>query len=102
MTNNNHVPELPAIFSTVVHMLADANSRSAEREALICGTQTLTYAEYTRCVAALAHRLIQLGARGGRVAILLANSNEPPLPYSLRMRQGRKPCRLIRPIRQAN
>jgi long-chain acyl-CoA synthetase len=64
------------MFSTVVHMLADAGSRSPEREALICGTETLTYAEYTRCVAAFAHRLIQLGARGERVAILLANSND--------------------------
>jgi long-chain acyl-CoA synthetase len=76
LTNNNHIPELPTIFSTVVHMLADARSRSPEREALICGTETLTYAEYTRCVAAFAHRLIQLGARGERVAILLANSND--------------------------
>ena len=57
-------------------MLADASSRSPEREALICGTETLTYAEYTRCVAAFAHRLIQVGARGERVAILLANSND--------------------------
>ena len=76
LTNNNHIPELPTIFSTVVHMLADASSRSPEREALICGTETLTYAEYTRCVAAFAHRLIQVGARGERVAILLANSND--------------------------
>ena len=64
------------IFPTVVHMLADACSRSPGREALICGTETLTYAEYTRCVAAFAHRLIQLGVRGERVAILLANSND--------------------------
>src|SRR3990172_1100818 len=66
----------PKTFLTVVHMLADACARSPERDALICGTETLTYAEYTRCVAAFAHRLIELGARGERVAILLANSND--------------------------
>jgi long-chain acyl-CoA synthetase len=57
-------------------MLADACARSPQQEALICGTETLTYSEYTRCVAAFAHRLIQLNARGERVAVLLANSND--------------------------
>lgn len=76
MTENNRIVELPAIFPTVVHMLADACARSPERAALICETETLTYSEYTRCVAAFAHRLIQSGARGERVAILLANSND--------------------------
>ncbi len=57
-------------------MLADACVRSPHHEALICGTETLSYLEYTRCVAAFAHRLIQAGARGERVAILLANSND--------------------------
>ncbi len=76
MTEIDHVAGLPELFPTVVHMLADACSRSPEREALICGSETLTYAEYTRCVAAFACRLIQAGARGERVAILLANSND--------------------------
>lgn len=76
MTNNNRGPELPTIFPTVVHMLADACARSPQQDALICGTETLTYSEYNRCVAAFAHRLIQAGARGERVAILLANSND--------------------------
>jgi long-chain acyl-CoA synthetase len=57
-------------------MLADACARSPQQDALICGTETLTYSEYNRCVAAFAHRLIQAGARGERVAILLANSND--------------------------
>jgi len=76
LTENNRIVELPAIFPTVVHMLADACARSPERDALICETEILTYSEYTRCVAAFAHRLIQSGARGERVAILLANSND--------------------------
>ena len=76
MTEISHTADIPTIFPTVVHMLADACARSPERDALICGTETLTYAEYTRCIAAFAHRLIELGARGERVAILLANSND--------------------------
>ena len=76
MTENKHIVELPAIFPTVVHMLADACARSPDRDALICETERLTYSEYTRCVAAFAHRLIQSGARGERVAILLGNSND--------------------------
>ena len=62
--------------------MADACARSPERGALICGTETLTHAEYTRCVAAFAHRLIELGARGKRVAILLANSNDAAIAIS--------------------
>ncbi len=76
MTDIAHTTDMPTIFPTVVHMLADACARSPERDALICGTETLTYAKYTRCVAAFAHRLIEAGARGERVAILLANSND--------------------------
>lgn len=69
-------PELPVIFPTVVHMLADACARLPQKDALVCDAETLTYLEYTRCVAAFAHRLIGLGARGERVAILLGNSND--------------------------
>ena len=76
MTEIAHTVELPTIFPTVMHMLADACARSPQHDALICGTETLTYAEYTSCVAAFAHRLIQAGARGERVVILLANSND--------------------------
>ncbi|MBI5909785.1 MAG: AMP-binding protein [Betaproteobacteria bacterium] len=76
MTDIAHTADMPTIFPTVVHMLADACARSPQQGALICQTETLTYLEYTRCVAAFAHRLIEAGARGERVAILLANSND--------------------------
>lgn len=76
MTEITSVAQLPATFPSVVHMLADACVRAPEQEALICGNETLNYAQYTCCVAAFAHRLIALGARGERVAILLANSND--------------------------
>ncbi len=76
MTEIADVAQLPTKFPTVVHMLADACARSPRQDALICATETLTYAQYARCVAAFSHRLIELGARGERVAILLANSND--------------------------
>lgn len=76
MTEVTNVSGLPATFSTVVHMLADACTRSPRHGALICEAETLTYLQYTRCVAAFAHQLIALSARGERVAILLANSND--------------------------
>jgi long-chain acyl-CoA synthetase len=76
LTEVAQMPKLPTIFPTVVHMLADACARSPQREALICENDSLSYVEYTRCVAAFAQRLIQAGARGERVAILLANSND--------------------------
>ena len=44
--------------------------------ALVCEGAELTYAEYLRCVAGLAHQLIASGVRGERVAILMGNSNE--------------------------
>ena len=67
---------LPLVHPTVVHMLADAVARVPDRVALVCEGAELTYAEYLRCVAGLAHQLIASGARGERVAILMGNSNE--------------------------
>jgi long-chain acyl-CoA synthetase len=67
-------PVLPHLFPTVVHMLADAVRLAPEREALVCGGDRLSYAEFGRCVGALATELIALGARGQRVAIVLGNS----------------------------
>jgi long-chain acyl-CoA synthetase len=76
LTEITSVAQLPASFPSVVHMLADACARAPRQDALICGDETLSYAQYTRCVAAFAHRLVGLGTRGERVAILLGNSND--------------------------
>jgi long-chain acyl-CoA synthetase len=70
------VSALPLVHPTVVHMLADAAARVPDHFALICDDVALTYAEYLRCVAALARELIAAGAGGERVAIVMGNSNE--------------------------
>jgi long-chain acyl-CoA synthetase len=66
--------QLPRVFPTLVHPLLDAAGRAPQREALVCGAERLNYAEYLRCVAGLAQELLALGAAGGRVALVMANS----------------------------
>jgi long-chain acyl-CoA synthetase len=73
------VENLPRVFPTVVHMLADAAARFPEATALICGRRALSYAQYLRCVAALAGELAGCGARGSRVALICANSLDLPI-----------------------
>jgi long-chain acyl-CoA synthetase len=57
-------------------MLADAAARVPDQLALVCEDAELTYGQYLRCVAGLAHELVAAGAHGQRVAILMGNSNE--------------------------
>ena len=59
---------------TVVHLLADAARHSGAREALVCGDERLSYSDYQSCVAGFAAELIDLGATGRHVAILMENS----------------------------
>jgi long-chain acyl-CoA synthetase len=65
---------MPFAHETVVHMLRDAAVHSPDVTALICEDETLSYAEYAACVAGLAQELVAMGASGGRVALLMANS----------------------------
>ncbi len=65
---------MPFAHETVVHMLYDAASRNPAGTALVCDDESLSYADYAACVSGLAHELIGLGAAGGRVALLMANS----------------------------
>lgn len=65
---------LPRIHPTVVHMLADTAAAAPEREALACGGERLSYAQYLACVAGFAHELTASGARGRNVAIVMGNS----------------------------
>ena len=67
---------LPPVYPTVVHLLADAAARAGDRTALSFEGRSLTYAQYLRCVAGFAGELRDLGARGGRVALILGNSLE--------------------------
>lgn len=65
---------IPHIYPTVVHMLADAVTRAPDQEALVCGSERLTYAQYGRCIGGAANELIALGARGRRVALICGNA----------------------------
>src|SRR5260221_11778534 len=57
-------------------MLADAAARAPESEALVCEGRRLNYRDYLACVAGFARELEGLGARGGRVALILGNALE--------------------------
>ncbi len=70
MTNPTELSRYPS----VVHILDEAARLAPDREALVCGDERLAYAGYLRCVAGFAHELLELGARGERVAIVLGNS----------------------------
>lgn len=67
---------LPKVYPSVVHMLVEAAARAPEREALVQGTERLSYAEYLRCVAGFAAELESMGARGQRVVLIMNNSIE--------------------------
>ena len=64
----------PIVYPTVVHMLAAAAERSPDHEALICQDERLSYAQYFRCIAWFSHELVDLGASGKRIGIVLGNS----------------------------
>ena len=66
--------DLPTLHPTVVHLLARALAECPEHEALVCGDERLSYAEYGRCVAGFAHELVDAGAAGRNVGIVLGNS----------------------------
>ncbi|MDP3514762.1 MAG: AMP-binding protein [Sulfuritalea sp.] len=65
---------IPEVYPTVVHMLHAAATAAPRHEALVCQDERLTYAQYLRCVAWFADELVELGARGQRVGIILGNS----------------------------
>lgn len=65
-------PGLP-VYPTIVHALAHAAALAPDREALRSLDDALTYGDYLRAVSALAARLVELGARGGRIATVAGN-----------------------------
>jgi long-chain acyl-CoA synthetase len=71
--------QLPHVFPTVVHMLANAAARSPEAIALVCGGRRLSYTQYQRCVAGFARELIAHGGRGARVVLVCGNSLDMPI-----------------------
>jgi long-chain acyl-CoA synthetase len=59
--------------ATTVHLLQNAIARWSSREAVVCGEERLSYAQYGGCAAALAQELLDKDARGRRIALVLAN-----------------------------
>lgn len=66
--------KIPDVYPTVVHMLAAAVAQAPDHEALVCQDERLSYAQYFRCIAWFSHELVDLGASGKRVGIVLGNS----------------------------
>src|SRR6185295_280172 len=73
MTSATPTPKMPHVFPTILHMLAAAGDAAPERVALRCGEERLTYREYLSCIAGFAEALAG-EVRGGRVALIMANS----------------------------
>jgi long-chain acyl-CoA synthetase len=65
---------LPTVHDTVVHMLQDASEHSPDAIALMAGATELSYRDYASSIATLAHRLVDLGAAGERIALVMGNS----------------------------
>ncbi|MCC6473718.1 MAG: AMP-binding protein [Burkholderiales bacterium] len=65
-------PGLPD-YPSVVHALVAAAQRAPERAALICGSRSISYAQYLRGCAGLARELIARGAAASRVLVLMGN-----------------------------
>jgi long-chain acyl-CoA synthetase len=61
------------VHPTVVHMLRATAERWPGREAVVCGDVRLTYEQYLQAIGALAGELRDPGARGERVALVMAN-----------------------------
>jgi amino acid adenylation domain-containing protein len=74
----------------LVHELLESSAdRFAEKVALICGQQRLTYAEIERQANRLAHALRSLGVqRGDRVALFLPNCTEMAISIFATLKAG--------------
>jgi long-chain acyl-CoA synthetase len=62
-------------------MLLEAVEQAPDRDALACGEERLSYADYLRCVAGFAGELHELGVAGERVAFALGNSLDICIAY---------------------
>src|SRR5699024_6305688 len=66
---------MPFVWPTVVHMLADAAKQASDHTGLVCGNQSLSYAQYVACVSGFAAQLQKAGVgEGDRVVVLMGNS----------------------------
>ena len=74
MTDVTDRNALPTVHDTVVHMLQDASEHSPDAIALMAGATELSYRDYASSIATLAHRLVDLGAAGERIALVMGNS----------------------------
>lgn len=65
-------PFLERCRGTVVELVFQAAMDQPSREALVCGAESMSYADYARAVAALAERLC-VASRPWRVAVIMRN-----------------------------
>lgn len=65
--------ELHVGRSTVSSLFRDSTMEFPDAEALVAGARRLTYARLGNAVSALASRLVNAGAAGGRVAVVMGN-----------------------------
>ena len=72
-----HVTRFPLEHRTLLHVLqAQAAQRGAQTWLTFDGRERLTFGRAWEQVAAVAHALIDAGAQGGQVALLLRNQIE--------------------------
>jgi long-chain acyl-CoA synthetase len=66
-------------YPTILHVLESVAGRTPDRRALICEDRSLTFAEHKDAISGFARRLLQIGAEGERVAVLMTNCLEMPV-----------------------
>lgn len=66
--------EMPRVFPSVVHMLAESARTHPDKEAIVCDGERLDYAQYASAVGQFAAELAGYGVGGGRIAIVMPNS----------------------------
>ncbi len=76
MKSNIQLRDDVPVYPTIIHAVKAAAEIAPDRDAFICEDTRVTYAQYVRAVGGLAHRLQEMGAKGGRVAIVMGNSVE--------------------------
>ena len=76
MKSNIELRDDVPIYPTILHAVKAAAEMAPDRVAFICEDKHVTYAQYERAVGGLAHALQGMGAKGGRVAIVMGNSIE--------------------------
>ncbi len=81
------LPEYPK-YPTIIHALARAAELRPDAPGIVCQDRALSYGDYARAVAALAHRLAALGVSAERIAFVMSNSLEACIGMQAGMASG--------------